>query len=144
MSRAVLGLLAAVAALASSCDEARLPPATSKLLDPQGHFTLLVSNQSFAISPVDIRVEIDDGTVVYERFEVGNQHRWKAFKLSLPLGKHTLRVSSAKGEAELSREFEVKGEQWAIIDYWYYPKSHYNPTPKHFGFELLDHAPKFE
>jgi len=107
-----------------------------KLLDAQGNFTLHVSNQSFAITPVDICIKIDGQTVVSQDFEVENQHSWKTFQLVVATGKHVLFVSSRKGEAELVKEFKVEGEQWAAIDFWYYPESHYNPTPRKFSFHL--------
>ena len=143
MCRPTISLLA-VALIFCGCKAPELPPADSKLLDPNGKFTLYVSNQSFAISPVDIRVAIDGEVVVRQYFDVGNQHTWKAFKLSLSLGPHELKVSSVKGTAELTTQFDVKGEHWAVIDYWYYPKSHYDPTPKHFSFDIQDKPIEFE
>jgi len=126
--------------LLAGCGDRQLAPPDSKLLDPNGRFTLYVSNQSYAISPVDVQVEIDGEVVVREHFHVGNQHNWKAFTLNLSAGKHRLKVSSAKGEAELPTEFEVKGEHWAVINYWYYPKGTHgaNPTPRHFSFTIKD------
>ena len=126
--------------LTAGCTYRQVVPPDSKLLDPNGQFTLYVSNQSFAISPVDIQVEIDGEVVVREYFDVGNQHNWRAFTLSLPAGKHRLRVSSTRGEAELSEEFDVKGEHWAVVDYWCSPKltRGAGPTPKHFSFTVED------
>lgn len=118
------------------CKDKPLPPPESKLLDPNGSFTLYVSNQSFAIRPVDIQVEIDGEVVVREYFYVGDQHNWKAFKVSLSPGQHQLKASSVKGNTELSTEFDVTDEHWAVVGYWYYPKSHYNPTPKKFTFNI--------
>lgn len=131
-------LLLAVVLAFGNCGKKTPPQGESKLLDPKGNFTLYVSNLSFAITPIDIQVDIDGEIVVHEYFDVGNQHNLKAFKLSLQLGHHRLKVSSVRGEAELSQEFEVKGVHWATIGYWYYPKSHYNPTPKHFTFNIQD------
>jgi len=143
MRRQTLGFLVAAVVSISGCGDPKLPPVNSRLLDPQGGFTLLVSNQSFAITPVDIRIEIDGETVVHEYFEVGNQHNWKAYRLSLNPGQHTLRLSSAKGRATLLTTFTVTGKHWAVVNYWYYPKSHDNPTPKHFSFDVYDRAPSF-
>ena len=119
-----------------STDSVQTAPEEGKFLDPEGDFTLHVSNQSFAITPVDIRIQIDGQTVVNGDFDVENQHNWKTFKLALAPGKHVLFVSSTKGEAELVKEFQVEGEQWAVIDFWYYPESHYSPTPRKFSFHL--------
>jgi hypothetical protein len=139
-ARIVKMLMAGSLLLLAGCANLQLAPPDSKLLDPNGRFTLYVSNQSFAISPVDIQVEIDGEVVVREHFDVGNQHSWKAFTLNLSAGKHRLKVSSAKGEAELSEGFEVKGEHWALISYWYYPKltRGAEPTPKQFTFTIQD------
>ena len=128
------------------CGLRQLPPVDSKLLDPNGTFTLHVSNQSFAISPVDIQVRIDGEVVVRQYFDVGNQHSWKTFRLALAPGEHKLQVSSVKGTAELTEEFVVTGEHWALIDYWYYPKvtGGGGPTPRKFIFNVQDTPIMFE
>jgi len=140
----LLTVLNVILLLLPGCKDKPLPPPESKLLDPNGSFTLYVSNQSFAISPVDIQVEIDGEVVIREYFDVANQHNWKAFKLSLSPGQHKLKVSSVKGNAELSKEFDVTDEHWAVVDYWYYPKSHYNPTPKKLTFDIQDTPIRFQ
>lgn len=38
----------------------------------------------------------------------------------------------------LEKEFEIKDKHWAVVDYWYYPEAHYNPTPKQFSFDIQD------
>lgn len=133
-------LLVAAALCCAGCEYRKLAPVDTKLLDPNGNFTLHVSNQSFAITPVDIQVLIDGERVVHEDFDVGNQHGWKRYTLSLAPGKHEIRVSSEKGKAELSQEIEVTGQHWAVIDYWYYPEvtGGAGPTPKKFGFSMQD------
>lgn len=125
--------------LTSTYDNRPEPP-DSNSLDPDDRFTLYVSNQSFALSPVDIMIEIDGKVVVRENFDVGNQHIWKSFTLSLTKGKHRLKASSTKGEAELLEEFEVNGEHWAVVDFWYKPEivNGAIKTPKHFGFRISD------
>jgi len=119
--------------IASSGDPELLEP-SSRLLDADGGFTLFVSNQSFAIDPVDVRVEIDGELVVSDYFHVGDQHHFVPSRLSLLQGKHRIRIWSAKGEAELSTEFELKDHDVGVVTYWYYPESHYNPTPRKFDF----------
>jgi hypothetical protein len=111
-----------------------LPAANSRLLDANGAFTLFVSNQSCAIDPVDVRVEIDGELVVSDYFHVGTQHHFVPCRLSLPQGKHRVRIWSAKGDADLSTEFELKDHDVGVVTYWYYPESHYNPTPRKFDF----------
>ena len=136
-ARIVGVLMAGGLLLLAGCTDRRLTPPDSELLNPNGQFTLYVSNQSSVVSPVDIQVEIDGDVVVREDFNVS---RRKAFTLSLSVGKHQLRVSSAKGQAELSEDFEVKGEHWAVIGYWYYPKHTHgaDPTPKQVTFGITD------
>jgi ankyrin repeat protein len=114
----------------------KLPAVRSKLLDANGNFTLYVSNASFAISPVDVRVEIDGELVVSDYFDVVDQHRVEMFRLSLSKGKHKIQIWSEKGGAQLKTEFEYKDHDLGVIEYWYYPKSHYMPTPKQFSFRI--------
>jgi hypothetical protein len=116
----------------AGCSDPELPKAKSKLLDPKGGFTLYISNQSYAIDPVDVRVQIDGALVVSDYFEVGTQHSFRSFQLSLSKGKHKIRIWSVKGDAELSREFELKDQDIGVVTYWYYPKS----TPKKFDFNI--------
>lgn len=109
--------------------------------DKNGNFILNVSNQSFAINPVDIKVYIDDKVAVDQDFDVGKmfpQHNWQIFQYSLPEGRHQLCVESRKGQAKLQKEFEVKGKHWAVLNYWFYPETHYEPMPKQFSFGLSD------
>ncbi|MEX1230464.1 MAG: hypothetical protein WEB58_09495 [Planctomycetaceae bacterium] len=111
-----------------------LPKANSKLLDPNGNFMLYVSNQSFEINPVDVRVTIDGELVVSDDFRVGTQHTFVPFTLSLSEERHQVHIWSEKGDAELSKEFELKDHDVGVITFWYYPKSHYTPTPPKFDF----------
>jgi len=124
----------AVLIVLAGCGDPELPSANNKLLDPNGGFTLYVSNQSFAIDPIDVRVEIDGELVVSDSFHVGTQHTFVPFKLSLSQGKHTIRIWSVKGKAHLSAEMELTDHDVGVVTYWYYPKSHYSPTPRKFDF----------
>ena len=138
MGRIAGGIILVIATLTlSGCTSLELPKAQSALLDPHGNFTLYVSNQSFAISPVDIRVEIDGELVVSDFFPVGTQHSFYRFKLSLAKGKHRIRIWSVRGGAELTKEFELKDHDVGDVAYWYYPRSHNNPTPRKFDFRTL-------
>ena len=116
------------------CEELELPAANSKLIDPNGGFTLFVSNQSFAIDPVDILVEIDGELVVSDYFHVGTQHSFVPFTLSLSAGTHRVHIWSEKGDAEMRIQFELVEHDVGVVTYWYYPKSHYNPTRRQFNF----------
>ncbi|HLC61067.1 MAG TPA: hypothetical protein VJJ52_06590 [Candidatus Nanoarchaeia archaeon] len=111
---------------------------TEILQNQNGNFVLYVSDQSFAISPVDVKIFIDDKLAIDDKFRVGNQHNWKEFIFQLEKGNHTLRAISIKGEATLEEQFEVKDRHWAVLDYWYYPETHYSPTLKHFNFRVQD------
>jgi len=113
-------------------------------IDPEGNIFLYVSNQSFAITPVDITVRIDGKPLVNEMFAVGNQHRWKRFCFRLLAGKHEITASSKKGKAKLRKTFTVKNKQWAVLDYWYYPETRYNACPKQFTFEIFDKQVSFQ
>ena len=148
IKRAVLStFMLAVVLAAPGCTYSQIGVVDSNLLDPEGEFTLYVANGSSAISPVDIQVEIDGQTVVHGHFWRGRRNPTpsrRTFKLALEPGMHKLHVVSTRGEAELSKEFQVKGEHWASIVYWHYPDSHYNPTPKQFGFLIQDEQIYFE
>jgi len=115
-------------------------PEGAEPLEPLMPFTLYVCNQSLEISPIDIHVEIDGEVVVHDEFEVGRQLNWKVFDLTLSPGRHTIEVSSKKGEAKLAEEFMITREQGASVQYWYYPESHRFATPRQFRFALLEGA----
>lgn len=104
--------------------EAKLPQ------DKDGNFVLYVSNQSFGVSPVDIRVFIDGKLAIDEAFDVGNQHNWKSFRYNLGKGKHRLAAESVKGAAKFERDLEVRDTNWSVLDYW--------DSPGHFSFHTSD------
>ncbi|MBC8870944.1 MAG: hypothetical protein H8E44_16085 [Planctomycetes bacterium] len=134
-----MALWFATIALAAVCCAAERPKQKPERILPQdktGNFVLHVSNQSFAITPVDVTIHIDGKRAVAGNFEVEDQHNWVKRIFRLQPGKHKLVVVSKKGQAKLEKEFEIKDKHWAVINYWYYPKSHYNPTPKHFSFNI--------
>lgn len=106
--------------------------------DPNGNFILYVSNQTFEISPVDIKILIDGRWAIQENFEVGNQHNWKQFQFQLSKGKHLIKAESVKGEAVLEKEFEITDKHWAVLDYWVDIKAARYPVPKYFTFNFTD------
>ena len=108
----------------------------SELEDPNGNFVLWVGNQSFAITPVDIRVTLDGVPVLHKYFAVGNQHNWEKYTFRLKPGQHTLKATTKKGSSTISRQFDVQGKHWAVLDYWFYPNSHFSPTPRQFMFQI--------
>jgi hypothetical protein len=129
-------IMALLHVAAAEQSDPQLPAANGKLLDPNGNFTLYVSNQSFAIDPVDVRVEIDGELVVSEYFKVGSQHSFKTFRLFLSKGTHRIHIWSEKGEANLTKEFELKDYDKGVVTYFYYPDTHYSPTPRQLHFEI--------
>lgn len=108
------------------------------------NFILYISNQSFAVNPVDIMVFIDGSIVVDQEFDVAGrkmaQHSWERFQFSLPPGKHTIRAVSSKGETQLEQDFDIVNDHWAVINYWYYPEvtGGAGPTPRSFEFTIKD------
>jgi hypothetical protein len=101
--------------------------------DPEGRFTLYVSNQSFDIPEVDIRIRIDGLVAVEETFAVEDQHNWVEFVFDLSEGTHVIEAVSQRGGAELVRRFAVTAKHWAVVDYWYYPGE-----KKRFSFSISD------
>jgi hypothetical protein len=85
-------------------------------------FTLVVSNQSIKVSPVDIEVRVDGELVVSEEFEVGGgvreQHQWRELAFELEGGSHRIEVSSQRGDAALEDAFELDGPKWAALAFW--------------------------
>lgn len=113
-------------------------PSSDPAPAPEGNFVLYVSNQSFDIESVDIVVEIDGVRVVDDVFAVESQHNWKQYVIDLAPGTHTLTARSAEGDATFEQSFEVTGDHWAVIDYWYVTEERGTPTPRQFVFHIQD------
>jgi hypothetical protein len=149
---ALVALLLALTACASAPPQSTRasapPPAATPspepsgpgLLDPDGNFVLSVSNQSFAIDPVDIVIEIDGEQVIDGDFAVGSQHTWRRHVLRLSPGRHTLTARSSRGEASLEESFVVRDDRrWADLSYGYSTDAYGSPPePKHFEFGIYD------
>jgi len=131
--------VASIALMAFACGRQapEAPAKKSQPSDPLANFTLHVSNQSFAITPVDIKVQIDGNVVVDQLFDVGGQHNWKTYKLRLSPGQHIIVVTSKEGAASLTKTFQIKDKHWGVLDYWHYP-DFTPPTTKHFSFDIHD------
>lgn len=99
---------------------------------------------------MDIKILIDGKVAVYDLFDVKGkrvpQHNWKKFIFKLSSGIHKLKAESKKGDAVLEKEFEIKGQTFAVIDYWYYPETTggSGPTPKSFTFIIQDKPVAFQ
>jgi hypothetical protein len=112
------------------------------------NLTLYVSDQSEIISPVDITIHIDGKLVVQGNFNFSSSfdgvtfggHINIPYQLSLKDGTHKIDVESIGGNATLEREFEINGQEYAIVDYWYDPTT---APQKHFDFEIGDEPPGF-
>jgi hypothetical protein len=131
-----LSLIATAMSIVAGCSTPRTVQSQRITNDPNGNFHLYVSDQSFAISPVDVKVFIDDELVVKGNFEVGSQHSWQTFVLKLSSGQHKIVAQSSKGHAKLEQAFEVNDKSWAVLAYWFYPKPEggVEPCPCHFTF----------
>jgi hypothetical protein len=136
--------LSVVALVLSGCGDPKLAPIRSSLESTNGNFILFISNQSFATTPVDIRVSIDGTPVVQQYFDVGNQHNWLGFPFMLPPGQHRITATSVKGSASITTNFTIGDRRcWGVLDYWYYPKNHGN-TPRQLSFKLKEGKPLFQ
>lgn len=119
--------------------------------DKNGNFILYVSNQSFAINPVDIQVFVDNKKVIDRTFDVVGkkgvgQHNWIPFHFKASAGRYSLQVKSKKGKAVLDAAFKITDKHWAVIDYWNYPKvtGGAGPTPPKFSFNIQNKPIGFE
>lgn len=99
-----------------------------------GNFILYVSNQSFAITPVDITIMIDGKNAVAADFVVGNQHKWIKYTFHLDPGEHKLIATSNKGSAKIEKMFEINDKHWAVVSFWFSKKDIYG----HFSFSIQD------
>ncbi len=102
----------------------------------ESEFILYVSDQSYELSPVDIKVYIDDKLVIDDNFEVGNQHNWESFDFKLKQGKHTIKAVTAEGIV-FEDEFTVLGKRWAVLNYWK------DSTVNKFTFDIQISQPMF-
>jgi hypothetical protein len=73
-------------------------------------------------SPVEISVEIDGDVVAHDAFSGS-----RTMMLMIPTGKHKLKVSSTKGNAELLQDFETEGSHVLSIVYMSEPASNGEP-----------------
>lgn len=79
---------------------------------------LSVSNQSFAIDPVDINVFIDGEHAIQGMFVVGDQHNRYEFVFYLPRGDHLISAATETGSIVDSWSFSLESDEyWAVIDF---------------------------
>ena len=120
--------------MCAGCATPRYSSDQTIVIDPNGNVRLYVTNQSFAISPVDIKVFIDCKRVVDGAFDVGSQHTIEEFVLKLSPGRHRIVAESLRGNAKLEQEFEVSDKTWAALAYWFDSKV----KEGHFVFDVRD------
>jgi hypothetical protein len=128
-------LMALAVAGCGESDEPLDPTEQVLTQDSNGNFVLWVSNQSFDIPSVKIKITIDGKTAVSSIFEVKNQHNWIKHTFQLAPGKHILIASSVEGEVAIESEFEVQDRLWGVVNYWYYATGGGN---KHLEFRTQD------
>ncbi len=99
-----------------------------------GNFVLYVSNQSHAMSPVDITICIDGKQAVSSNFDFGNAHNLIKHTFPLAPGKHTLTAVTKKGETQFEQEIEITDKHWAVIMFWFNSKT----GQKKLSFKIQD------
>lgn len=118
------------------------PTRTELKQDEKSNFALHVSNQSFAIDPVDIKIFIDGKVAVDKDFSVGSQHTYISYRFLLSNGVHKIKIESQKGSAVYENSFNITDAHRGIVEYWYYPEKGNNPpTSKHFIFSFGEDKP---
>jgi hypothetical protein len=120
----------------TGCSTPGALPSRRVISDASGNFHFYISDQSFAISPIDVKVFIDGKLVATGDFEVGSQHSWHEYVLKLSAGHHKIVAESSKGHATLEQAFEVADKAWAVLGYWYYPNNSrgVESCPRQFSF----------
>ncbi len=99
---------------------------------------LYVSNQSFAINPVEIKVFIDGRKVIDDKFKIKYQRNWRKYQFELAKGTHRLRIEATNGDATWGESLDITRKQWGVINYWCQPKDAESlaTTVKKITFEL--------
>jgi hypothetical protein len=102
-----------------------------------------VSNQSFAVDPVDIAVSIDGRLAVSATFGVEGQHTWVEHRFRLAAGRHRVRAVSQRGGAVLERTFAVGERAWAVLEYRYDPGTGDARDARRFDWRLAEQPVAF-
>jgi len=102
-------------------------PAAATSIAPSGAsgsaaLILYVSNQSFAINPVEIKVFIDGRKVIDDKFKIRYQRNWRKYQFELAKGTHHLRIEATNGDATWEESLDITRKQWGVINYWCQPK----------------------
>ena len=140
MKKTILGVLLATSIiLLGYCHESIGAEEKEAVLKQvkKGNFVLYVSNQSFDIDFVDIKVYIDGLVAVNQEFTVGQQKNWIPFQFQLSEGTHKLKIQSVKGDSKLEQKFKITGNNWAKIKFLYASEGA-DPVSKQFTFAIKD------
>lgn len=116
----------------AGCSSAGVSQTTSREEFP---VVIYVSNQMGKVNPVNIKVSIDQKTIVDSAFSNHGGYSWSAFKTSLKNGGHQVIVTTTNGDAGLDVVFTIDKPLWLVISYW--GKNHFqlniSPKPVVFG-----------
>ncbi len=122
---ALVLLLAVLAAACSSGTPAPTSQVDSKGAlrpeDPDGNVVLYVSNQSHALSPVDITVALDGEEILSADFRTVEAHDWVEYHFDWKPGGHTVNAVSKTGDATTEVPIEIHGKTWIFVGYWFDP-----------------------
>lgn len=134
----VAGVVACCLVTCRADDGAAKPQAEVLPQTTNGNFVLYVSNQSAAMSPVDITIQIDGKTAVATEFVFGEGpaggHKVVHHAFQLAPGKHKITAVSQKGGVRMEGEIEIKDKHWAYLTYRFQKDG----EPKRFTFGIQD------
>lgn len=105
---------------------------------------LYISNQSFAEPYINVTIEVDGSKIYSEMLFVGDQHNWQKISIIVWGAIHYIEAFNNDNKISNSAIVFTPFQGYIVIDYWYYPESHYNPTPRHFSIESHLLQPQFE
>jgi hypothetical protein len=130
----------------SGCAPLETPHKVNELSPGDVPLHLIVSNQSFDIDPVDIDVYVDEVHAISGDFEVGSQHTFLTFDFTTGAGPHALRAVGHGREVALGESFELTGETWGVLMFWYYARSEdgHEADAEHFSWSAQPTRPMFD
>lgn len=107
-----------------SCCESVMPEIT----DDPDHLAVVVSNQSFLLPKIDIKVYIDGKQIISDDFDVGTQHNYKIYKVKVKNGPHIIKAKTLKGECVAEAVINYPEYKRCTVLYFYYkrPDNFYN------------------
>jgi hypothetical protein len=111
-----------------------------------GNFVLYVTNQSFAVDPVDVRVYIDGQRAVDQKFASLAGHNFVRFEFQIEEGKHTLRMASSHVSDVQSADFVISSTPYAVVEFWSSQSTTFEAggDPPHFMVHFFSSQPSWE